>query len=63
MTATPVVLTAMLCAVQSLPLRIWAANSRSSNASSVAALPVCGARIGNDVALTAIVTFPEIVGV
>src|SRR5436190_1923662 len=47
--ATPELFTPMLCAVQSVPFRNVAANSRSSSASSVFVLPVCGAASGRAV--------------
>src|SRR4051794_29593939 len=54
--ATPDVLTEMLCAVHNRPLRTCAAKSRSSSASSWPLVPPvfprCGTVRGNDVELT-----------
>ena len=53
--------TAMLCAVHNRPLRMWAANNRSSSASSCPFVPLALTLIGNAVASTVIAMFPEIV--
>src|SRR6266542_4244340 len=61
--ATPELFTPMSCAVQSLPFRKWAANSRSSSASSRFVVPVCGADSGKAVDGTVIKTLEEMLGV
>ncbi|PYJ81864.1 MAG: hypothetical protein DME73_06210 [Verrucomicrobia bacterium] len=61
--ATPVESTAMLCAVHNLPLRMWAANNRSSSASSCPLVPLALTLIGSAVAFTVIAIFAEMAGV
>jgi hypothetical protein len=61
--ATPELFTPMLCAVHSDPFRNVAANSRSSSASSVLALPVWGAASGKEVDGTVMRMFEEMLGV
>src|SRR6476659_6051064 len=61
--ATPELSTPMLCAVQRLPFRMVAANSRSSSASSVFVLPVWGAANGKAVDGTVMRMLEEMLGV
>ena len=61
--ATPELFTPMLCAVQSVPFRKVAANSRSSSASSVFVLPVWGAANGKAVDGTVMRMLEEMLGV
>jgi hypothetical protein len=61
--ATPELFTPMLCAVQRLPFRKVAANSRSSSASSVFVLPVWGAANGKAVDGTVMRMLEEMLGV
>src|SRR6266566_4178988 len=60
--ATPELFTPMLCAVHSVPFRKVAANSRSSSASSVIALPVWGAANGKAVDGTVMRMLEEMLG-
>jgi hypothetical protein len=61
--ATPLELTAILCAVHNRPLRMCAAKRRSSSASSAVLVATEGTSNGNAVASTVIVMLSEMLGV